>query len=421
MDPKASDNWRQLVHGFGSVVMLSTADYNAPLWTNKQHIASRLATEIPVLYVESLGLRRPRLNWTDLRRIGRRVQGLAHWGSRASGKSSRPRPELLEIASPVVVPFHDSRAVRALNRTLFALQLKRRIANLPQPRVLWTYTPLAIDIVDLNDFDVCLYHCVDDLGSVPGVSMALIENLEKRLVPVADVVVATSHELEDRLSKLNPATQYFHNVVDVEHFAKASTAGHIPCDLAAIPEPRAVFVGALSDHKIDWDLLNGVAQSLPNWSFVLIGPMGEEAEQYGVKEAARLQNVYLLGYRPYAELPDYLRGATVGLIPYRITKHTSSIFPMKVLEYLAAGLSVVSTRLPALVGHRDLSVAMASSQAAFTEAIIESSELPSKAIQITDHSVNTWDSLLVSVLLLLVAARSNQSAKVSHNHKGSDQ
>jgi glycosyltransferase involved in cell wall biosynthesis len=249
-------------------------------------------------------------------------------------------------------------------------------------------------------FDFSLYHCVDDLGSIPGVSSRLVEELERRAVPAMDVVVATSSALQDRLKTLNPNTHYFHNVADADHFARATQAGSLPLDLAGIPDPRAIFAGALSDHKIDWPLLIKVAELLPQWSFVMIGPIGEEIDQHGYESAMGTPNIHLLGHRSYEELPDYMRGGRVGLIPYRLTEHTASIFPMKALEYLAAGLSVISTPLPAFQGHPDIAVVQRSDAEGFADALTD--VLGTDATQGKSTTViKTWDDLLTNIFSLI--------------------
>jgi glycosyltransferase involved in cell wall biosynthesis len=396
--------WRDEMRAIGSVVMMSTADYNAQLWTNKQHIASRIATELPVMYVESLGLRRPRLNGADVRRMARRLARTVCKAKDEPTLEGRPYPRLLEVVSPIIVPVHEPRLIRKANRTLLQYQIGRHLKALPRPRVLWTYTPLAMDLMKLDDFDFRLYHCVDDLGSIPGISTSLISDLEQRLAPAMDAVVTTSRALHDRLSTLNSHTHYFHNVVDADHFAQARRPGVLPPDLAMIPEPRAIFVGALSDHKIDWSLLADVARLLPEWSFVMIGPIGEETGQHGHELVKHLPNVHLLGHRPYNELPDYLRGGVVGMIPYRITEHTTSIFPMKALEYLAAGLPVVSTPLPAFSGHQDLLVAKAPDALSFSKALAAIQRTTGDDSPPLTAPVRTWDDLLAKIASLIRAS-----------------
>jgi glycosyltransferase involved in cell wall biosynthesis len=380
-------DWHETAGRFGSVVCASTADFNAPLWTNKQHLMSRIAAEIPVLYLESLGLRRPRLTRRDALRIARRVRA-------ATGRRPGSEIEGLEIASPLVLPFHGLRPARAVNSRLLASRLGRRIAELPRPRLLWAYSPAVIDELDLSLFDRILYHAVDDLGSVPGVP-GVVALLEARLARRADSVVASADRLASRLARFNPNTHLVGNVADVDHFAAALRSPDEPLDVSMLPRPRAVFVGALSDHKVDWPLVAEIAASLPEWSFIVIGPPGEETSTEGWRRAAELRNCHFLGYRSYAELPAYLAAADVGLIPYRLTEHTSAIWPLKLVEYLAAGLGVVATPLDALRTRDGLPVALRADASTFAEAV-EAVDRGAQARHarsrlVTDRS---WDRLL---------------------------
>ena len=128
-------------------------------------------------------------------------------------------------------------------------------------------------------------------------------------------------------------------------------------ELEALPAPRLVFTGAISAVKLDIALLVGLARARPDWSIALVGPVGLGDPATDVSALAAEPNVHLLGPRPYEALPEVLRGADAGLIPYVRSSLTDSIFPMKVYEYLAAGLPVVATPLPAIaeveeVAHR---------------------------------------------------------------------
>ena len=112
------------------------------------------------------------------------------------------------------------------------------------------------------------------------------------------------------------------------------------------------FIGAVSGYKLDVELLKSVAVSRPEWSFVLIGEVGLGEVGFTVENLP--PNIHLLGRRSYVDLPGYCRGFAAGLLPYRINDYTSGVFPMKFFEYLAAGLHVVSTPLPALVDYQKL-------------------------------------------------------------------
>ena len=345
------------------IILLSTADWDNPFWTNKQHVAAELAgLGFRILYVESLGLRRPSLQSRDLRRILRRL-----------GRAMRPPRRVREnlwVWSPLVVPAHGRSWVRGLNRRLFRGGLAVWMKWLRMdPDLLWTYNPLTTEVVDLAGFQRVVYHCVDELKAAPGMPEAVLERAEAELVRRADVVFATAPRLANSRRQLNPNTYYLSNVADYGHFALArSPETRIPDDLARIPEPRVGFVGAISGYKVDFALLRLLALAHPEWSIVLIGEVGEGDPWTDVSALAGLPNLHLMGSRPYSLLPAYLKGLRVGILPNRLNDYTASMFPMKFFEYLGAGLPVVSVDLPALRDHADIA-RLASTPQAFIESV----------------------------------------------------
>ncbi len=138
------------------------------------------------------------------------------------------------------------------------------------------------------------------------------------------------------------------NVADTALFSTALETGPIDPGMVSLPEPRLVFIGAITATKLDLELLSELARIRPEWTLALVGPVGLGDPSTDIGDLTALPNVHVLGPRRHTELPAVLRGAAVGLIPYRRSQLTASIFPMKVYEYLAAGLPVVSTPLPAL-------------------------------------------------------------------------
>ena len=318
------------------------ADWDAELWTNQQHLMSRLAARNRVLFVESLGLRRPQLAGRDLRRIARRLRRALRGPRPADG---------LHVLSPLVVPAHGRPGLRALNARLLRAQVRRAVQRLGLTRpVLWSYVPQAEALLDVLDPSAVVYHCVDDIAAQKGVAGAAFRAAEARFAARADLVLASAPALAARMRTHSDRVLEAPNVADTALFAEALAPGPEDPAITALPQPRIVFTGAVVGTKLDLDLLAAVARRRPDWAFALVGPVGAGDPGTDVSALHGLPNVHLLGPRPYAGLPAVLRAADAALIPYAVNDLTRSVFPMKVYEYLAAGLPVVATPLPALAG-----------------------------------------------------------------------
>jgi glycosyltransferase involved in cell wall biosynthesis len=331
------------------IVCVGFADWDTELWTNQHHLMSRLASDNRVLFIESLGLRRPQLAGRDLARIWRRLRrGL-----------ERPREvDGLQVLSPLVLPLHGSRIARAINRRLLPALVRRAARRLGFHRpILWAYVPQAESLLAALDPQLVVYHCVDDIAVQSGIDAASFRAAEQRFARRADLVLASAPALASRLRRISDNVLDAPNVADTELFSRALQPGPIDPAIAALPGPRIVFTGAIVATKLDFALLAELAGLRRSWSFALVGPIGPGDPRTDVSALAAEANVHLLGPRSYSELPDVLRGADAGLIPYTLNELTGSIFPMKVYEYLAAGLPVVATPLPALAEVADIATA----------------------------------------------------------------
>jgi glycosyltransferase involved in cell wall biosynthesis len=332
------------LHG-RDIVCVGFADWDTELWTNQHHLMSRLARDNRVLFVESLGLRRPQLAGRDLARIGRRLRrGLA-----------RPRAvDGLHVLSPLVLPFHRNRIARELNRRLLPALVRRATRRLGLERpILWAYVPQAEVLIDALDPSLVVYHCVDDIAAQERIDTASFRAAEARFAARADLVLASAPALAERMRTISENVLYTPNVADTELFSSAlipSPPARLDPAMAALSTPRIVFTGAIVAMKLDLEMLAELARLRPTWSFALVGPVGPGEPNADITAITAESNIHLLGPRKYAELPDVLRAADAGLIPYASNTLTESIFPMKVYEYLAAGLPVLATPLPALAG-----------------------------------------------------------------------
>lgn len=311
------------------VVILSTADYDSPVWTNKQHIASRLAENRRVHYINSIGLRRPTVSSKDARRIVERVL------TTRPQKQSGGLPLNIEVQRPVVLPFHGNPVARTVNTRLLPGTVKP-VFDLADS-VLWSFSPMTYGLEErCGRF---IYHSVDLLHELPGVPKRALLSAERRALSRADIVIASSEGVRRHLQELGRSDVIlWENVADVELY---SSFGGPKLD-------RAIFAGNLTPTKVDYSALRDIAAT--GYNVVLAGPTGIDGTGYGDELAALLAigNVEYLGNLKPTQLAEEVAKSKIGLIPYRLNAYTQGVFPMKVYEYIAAGCRVVATPLPSL-------------------------------------------------------------------------
>jgi UDP-galactopyranose mutase len=203
--------------------------------------------------------------------------------------------------------------------------------------VLWFYNPMAVEWTRHLQPLTVIYDCMDELsgfrGAPPGISQR-----EKDLMAWADVVFTGGTSLYETKRSQHKNVYCFPSSVDVSHFAQARAAKTDPPDQASIPSPRLGFFGVI-DERIDYSLLAGAAEARPEWQFVLIGPTAK----VDASELPRRSNIHYLGMKSYGELPSYISGWHVALLPFALNEATRFISPTKTPEYLAGGKPIVTT------------------------------------------------------------------------------
>jgi UDP-galactopyranose mutase len=213
------------------------------------------------------------------------------------------------------------------------------------PLVCWYYTPMMLPFSEQLPVDCIVYDCMDELANFRGAPASLLP-LEERLLSQADIVFTGGHSLyeakRDRHANIHP----FPSSVEVSHFAQARGKLIEPADMIDLPGPRLGFYGVI-DERMDLDLLAQLADARPEWSIVMVGPVVKISQD----DLPRRANIYYLGNKTYAELPSYLRGWDVALMPFAINEATRFISPTKTPEYLAGGLPVVSTPIADVIRH----------------------------------------------------------------------
>lgn len=337
------------------IVCLSSQRWDEPMWTNKQHIMSRLAKDHRVVHVD-FGLRP--LPVYLARRLRRQPRDLLRpWRILTDGVQHRAAEGLYvaDSFSPLWVDLlregHPVRNFASFDLKILMLQrfLKREGIEAP---IVWVYHPGYADAVDRLPRKLLVYDCVDNYAAFPAYrdEPEWLMRKEERLCRNADLVVTTSRELLDLKAPYNPQhTHLVHNVGDYDHFRTVQDPSvTVAPEIERLEGPVVGFVGAVSDYKLDVDWLLHASERHPEWNLVIVGPVGLADPSTDVSRLQARKNVHLLGQRSYAELPRYVKGFDVAAIPYRINAYTRSVFPIKFFEFLATGRPVVISNLPAL-------------------------------------------------------------------------
>jgi UDP-galactopyranose mutase len=214
--------------------------------------------------------------------------------------------------------------------------------------VLYVWRPQFGHYLDFFDWDLTLYHIDDEYSFSP--EEPPISEQENTLLKSVDKVFIHSPGLMEKKGDISPATQWIPNGVDFNAFSARYPE---PEDLSRIPSPRIGYVGVLKS-QLDFDLLASLADARPNWSFVFVGPRIYLGNQEAYLDAlARRPNVYELGMKTPSELPSYIQHMDVAMMCYRVNDYTNYIYPLKLHEYLASGVPVVSTPIRSLMDFQD--------------------------------------------------------------------
>ncbi len=317
----------------GRTILCFASGYDAPP-TSKHHVMHLLAEYNTVLWVNYHASRAPSASTSDLRYIIKKLAQVARG-------LCNPRKNLY-VLTPLVLPLPGRAWARKLNRFILTRRIRRALRTIQRgPLQIWSFAPDVFYLLDKFDAEKVLYYCVDDFANFSGYDNEQVLRDEADLCRRADLVVTTSSVLQEAKAPLNSNTILVPHGVDYEHFSKAlSNDLPVPEDIKDIPHPRLGFFGLIRDW-VDLDLLAEVARKRLDWHFILIGDSTIKLTPYRL-----LPNMHFLGRKSYEQLPAYCKGFDLGIIPFKINELTKAVNPIKLREYLAAGLSVVSTPLP---------------------------------------------------------------------------
>lgn len=308
-------------------------------WTgdplSKTHLMRLFAHENRILWVNSIGYRAPSVSGRDLRRIAQKI--------RAAATPLREVEPNLFVLSPLAIPAYGVPAMRAINRELLRFQVLRAMRKLGFANVInWIFNPAASVIAGAVGEQQLIYYCVDEYTAFSDVPTESLVLMERELLHKAALVIVSAERLYQSKKGENPNTVLVRHGVDHAHFSQALRPETlVPSEIASLPRPIIGYFGLMAADWIDIELMVRVAKHFSNGSLVLLGKVTTD-----VTALTALPNVHLLGRKPYAHLPAYCKGFDVALLPFPISEVTLNANPLKVREYLAAGLPVVSTAIP---------------------------------------------------------------------------
>ncbi len=318
------------------------------IWRNRQQLMSLFAAQNRVLYVEN------RAHFPHVVRDLRR--GDLHWRDffvPAVRRASNVDGELYVFRFPLWMPISGRTPLRqitgGLRRWLLRRALRRR--GFVQP-IVWYSHPSMLDLVDeVPQQSMKIYHAVDEYQAYAGnrteAQREIVRQQEEALIQQVDAVVVVSENLYRSKQPLHPNTHIVSNGVNFEAYAAALADEALPKPLSPIAPPRIGYIGLIGD-KLDLPMLLAAMQRHPQWSLVLLGQVLIEQQQETWRALQALPNVHYLGAVPAAEVPHYVKGFQVGLMPYRQNRHAQNISPLKLYDYLAAGIPVASLDIPAV-------------------------------------------------------------------------
>ncbi len=358
--------------------------YADPL--SKKHLMLRFARKRRILWVNSVNNRQPRMASKDFRRAFEKLAGFR--------KGLVEAQEGIWVLTPLYIPFHGNSGIRELNRRLLGAQIRRALAQLQIRRaVTYTFAPTSADVVGTLGEESIVYHCVDEFSAFSDAG-ADVAQRELELLAKADVVLCAAAGLYDKKKRYNDHTHLVRHGVDYEFFRKATSSDTaVAQELTALPKPVLGFTGLLADW-VDLALLAELAKRRSEWSIVLIGRSDVDLTIFD-----GLRNVHLLGHRPYHRLPEFLRGFDVALLPFVNNELTVNANPLKLREYLAAGLPVVAAPIPEVARYAPL-LALASTPEEYEkeiEAILKRGESGPSMVRSAKMASESWDAKVMEI------------------------
>jgi glycosyltransferase involved in cell wall biosynthesis len=363
-------------------------DWFAENRTSSHHIARRLAKHVPLLYVDSPGLRAPNTSGRDLKRLWRKLVDAV--------RLPRQLDENFWHCTVPQIPYRRVPGVNILNQIFGLWAVRRALRHVGfKKRISWFVVPHPGFMAKRLQEVMCVYYCIDDYAAHPGVNAVQVAESDRALTRAADQVFVAPPALLAIKQTQNANTVFAPHGVDVELFGRAMNPDTIVPEAArTLPGPVIGYFGSIAAW-IDVELIEWLAQSRPQWSFLLVGHSFVD-----VSALKSLRNVTLVGPQPYESLPNWAKAFDVAIIPYRLNQQVKNANPLKLREYLATGCPIVTVSNPEIERFSQW-VRIVDGRAAFLAAI-EHALLPEPIeaahARIAAVEKMTWDHRVQEVL-----------------------
>jgi glycosyltransferase involved in cell wall biosynthesis len=310
-------------------------------WTgdplSKTHLMRVLSRENRILWINAIANRMPTTSTKDISRIFKKLKSFT--------EPVREVEKNIFVLNPLAIPAYGRASVRKFNEKFLLRQVKKAMRRLDfKNPINMVFNPAAGLLAGKLGESLLVYYCVDEYTAFTGASKGLKE-IEEDLFRKSDLVVVSAEKLLESKRHFNENTFIIRHGTDWAHFRKAlDDDTKIPDEIADLPRPIIGFHGLLADW-VDFELIKKTAEYFRHGSVVLIGKITVDGEQK-IKILDDVPNIHFLGRKPYTELPAFCKGFDVALNPFVLNDLTLSANPLKVREYLAAGLETVSTDIP---------------------------------------------------------------------------